>query len=488
VTIGGTNRRSSVKKIPIYSFFDMEEEPYDDPLGYKEEFVPREVLELGIPGALEVEELKLGNINDEDYQRALKTFSDRQHGNRYQLFYYLLYEAHRRWNGASVYEFRLPELSARWPDRPNDLEKSFLTLRRPLRGGAPGGDNPYPLYRHIRPRLLPKPKDEEPKIPPKTVNWYAPRFANDSEEIGDSPSPSVPMEHSYELHMALREVTRKIWDQVTMDIEKKRPPDVLDKFLDLPKPILDRWLMRVVAQRTQEKLSQVLEATHDFYGSEKCSRLVKVPSGMSSLLCLSQLTGISPTVIDRVKGRLERIFPGVKVARVPQFTFLKAAERPLIETRGQLLARHFYREYRRSRGANDVPPVLFTSLCPRREAKRMGVTPSEHTKIYEQNCYVKYGHMRQGIGEEREKELEMIKGKAEIGEDVEWWRERMEMQRERHAELKPRGIYEGKLVLASSDAGTKRADLSEIDSILGRSESPIFQNDKHPRSYKRKKE
>ena len=222
----------------------MEEEPYDDPLGHKEEYVPQEVLELGIPGTFGVENANVDTINDKDYQRALKTFGDRQHGNRYQLFYYLLYEAHRRWNGASVYEFRLPELSAKWPDRPDDLEKSFLTLRS---GGGGGGDNPYPLYRYIRTNLLPKPKGKEPKIPPKTVNWYAPRFANDSEETREAPSPSVPMEHSYELHMALREVTRKIWDQVTMDIEGKRPPDVLDEFLDLPKPILDRWLMRVVA-------------------------------------------------------------------------------------------------------------------------------------------------------------------------------------------------------------------------------------------------
>lgn len=276
--------------------------------------------ETGLPDA---QQAFLATLKDPTYRKIMYIFGRSGLDPKYMLCHFVLYEVSRRWshNAPSL----VVHPCSKWPAMPAELEQCSTVIRRPLfMANAPATDRlralrrTSPLYLHAR-RRIQYPIYDTPFIPrlpraavavrprdaPRLWDTTNPFFLDCSNDLGPPPSPMVPMEHSLELLHRLEDATHRVWDEVLSQWRTTAGPVQDD---DPPEPYLDAHLTRVVAQRAQRQLSEMLDVLFD---SQRRHPADEFGRGLThgSMLRLARLTSIPEAVMTRVAERMRRVFP-----------------------------------------------------------------------------------------------------------------------------------------------------------------------------------
>jgi hypothetical protein len=235
--------------------------------------------------------------------------------------------------------------------RPENLEKSYLVHRRPAKPET--GVLPVPLFRCVN-RRVEKDASRTKKAQFECVQYKDnPLLEDVSDELRNDPSPTVTVDQSFELHMTLRDTVRKVWDQVKT--EHGRVADELDTELGLEEPFLDRYLERVVATKTQNLLSELVDGLLDFYSRHPTQMDGEIR--WYNIRGLSRLTNIPQKAVQNTDSRLKRLFPGIKDYEM-RFAKTKGHSPEPRNSTGDQLVRRYYDIYKRSEGGSgNVQPL-----------------------------------------------------------------------------------------------------------------------------------
>lgn len=268
------------------------------------------------------------SIRDPEYRTVMHIFGRSGLDLRYLICHFILYDVSRRWRRGFPYFLVYP--SSKWPAMPAKLEEAITVLRRPPLGSKePLRDrirmlnrvNPIHLYsrRHIEYPSYGTPFIPNVKQPwarlrhrenPKFWDINSPFFLDCSNDVRPPPSPMVPMEHSFGLMEALGETTGKVWEQVLQEWKEAPCLDGKADSTIFPEPYLDQHLTRVLVQRAQKQMSEMLDVLFDFSKTDPTDDL---GPGMSfgSMQRLVRFTTIPEAVMVKVSNKMRRVFPQI---------------------------------------------------------------------------------------------------------------------------------------------------------------------------------
>lgn len=237
------------------------------------EGIPESVHALGLPEEEVDYDPDYDNDEELEYAKCIKTFSNPDTGMRNYLSDLLLHEAYRRRRTIGKRRFVPAPQNFCWPVRPEDLETSLLVVRRPPVVSNKRDDH-TPLYFNYL-RRMPRKNSEKEKLKkilggneikpaPESVDMLCPDVADLDKEFMTAPRREVPMEESYELYLALEDCVSKLWEPILKEYLDAHPltGTAEERIQDMP--VLDRYLMQVVAVRCQKMLAELLTAMLEF--------------------------------------------------------------------------------------------------------------------------------------------------------------------------------------------------------------------------------
>ncbi|PJF16684.1 hypothetical protein PSACC_03427 [Paramicrosporidium saccamoebae] len=293
--------------------------------------------DIGIPTD---DQVYSGNLGDEEYRKQLECLGTKRYGLKYQLSNLIFYDVWRRKRHGKI---SAPLPGFKWPVQPENLEKSYLVHRRPTKPTTEV--LPVPLFRCVN-RRVEKEVSRTKKAHFKRIQYKDnPLLEDISDELRNDPSPAVTVDQSFELHMALRDTVRKVWDQVKA--EHGHVADELDAELGLEEPFLDRYLERVVATKTQTLLSELVDGLLDFRSHYPTQAEGDIR--WYNLRGISKLTNVSQTAIQTTDARLKKLFPGIRDYEM-HFAKTKGRSPEPKNSTGDQVLRRYYDIYKRSEG------------------------------------------------------------------------------------------------------------------------------------------
>lgn len=293
----------------------------------------------------------LGDVLDERERVPLDEFRRRfvQEGNglRYALFHYLVAERYRALRENSYRRFIEGREHAHWPVPPQDLSTSYMVMptkedaNRVMDGAGEGlratalDDRPaVPLACLVHPRR--RKGSSMHAFTEDTINVVRHGLLEEGvvRETRAPPHPGVTMDQSYSLHVALTEATEKLWPAcmerwrevygggedslssqgVAQESGESAFSDQQQKSsLVLVTPALDPFLKRAVAEQVQPVLSSTFDWCLDLlqWPVERASKGLQYSMDARNVLRAAERASVPPWVLDRVRGRIRRLFPSM---------------------------------------------------------------------------------------------------------------------------------------------------------------------------------
>lgn len=260
---------------------------------------------------IEDEQLYEENQHDKEYMDQLECLGTYRDGLKFQLSNLIFVDVLRR---KHVGGLLMTDDYLRWPSPPEELESAYLVRRKrkhPRVDTLPRSRTntfPRPLYRVLNRPIESDATELGTECPDHVEYKNNPNLDEDlTLEMGEEPNPRVTIDNSFDLHMNLRDVVRKIWDQVYAQYGESQ--EALDNELGFSSPAIDRYLCRGVAESVQRSLSNLIDSIYDFRSDN--TNHVRGDIRWMNIRAIAHLVGIPTQVIDRVDARMGRIFAGI---------------------------------------------------------------------------------------------------------------------------------------------------------------------------------
>lgn len=221
---------------------------------------------------------------------------------QYTLCYFAFLERYSRWKGSTTRKFAEPTQLFRWPVTMKELAVSPLAWESPKTSSSESlaTEEPQPLYALLR-RSRNRSKDTSGGVSNERII----DLADDDEaldvelEMKEQPSTeSISIDQNWNFHMRLREITSQTFEEALRT----------GRINFLEPNLLDKYLVKVIAETTQNQLADVMDLLRIFwdifeFGDKKNCLTWK------SVIRAAKLSGIEKNILKQVRIRMLKLFP-----------------------------------------------------------------------------------------------------------------------------------------------------------------------------------